>query len=153
MPIEVATQIRVFDQEEFHALDKKLMRMVFDVQNEFLSTKLTPDKRRQFSVVDSAWQAVNEESSWLRSKVMALLNDWGAFLEVSLYRDALTNFLGGPHPVTRAVPVYSGPRVLGEQKVYLLANDTAFALTAVTAQQSSMLEHQARFLKHTPLRF
>ena len=35
MPINVAAQIEVFGREEFHALDKKLMRIVFDVHNEF----------------------------------------------------------------------------------------------------------------------
>ena len=35
MSIEVATEIRVLGQEEFHALDRKLMGVVFDVHNEF----------------------------------------------------------------------------------------------------------------------
>lgn len=35
MPINVATEIQAFNQEQFHALDKKLMRIVFDVHNEF----------------------------------------------------------------------------------------------------------------------
>ena len=35
MPIEVNTQIRAFNQEEFHALDHQIMRVAFDVHNEF----------------------------------------------------------------------------------------------------------------------
>jgi len=35
MPIEISTEIRVFDQEEFHALDRRIMGVVFDVHNEF----------------------------------------------------------------------------------------------------------------------
>ena len=35
MPIEVNTRIQAFDQEEFHALDRRIMRVVFDVHNEF----------------------------------------------------------------------------------------------------------------------
>ena len=35
MPIEVSTQIRAFNQEEFHALDRQIMRVAFDVHNEF----------------------------------------------------------------------------------------------------------------------
>ena len=248
MPIEVATEIRVFNQEEFHALDRKLMGIVFDVHNEFgrffdevlykreiaarwveaglgtaelevkiagtnesfrrdysmdlllnhglmleakvaetltpshrtqglnylfltgmqharlvnlrpervehefLSTKLTPEKRRQFTVVDSAWRAVNAESVALRKRVISLLSDWGAFLEVSLYRDALRISLVG-RTRSLAVPVNSGVRLLGEQSVHLLTGDTAFAFTAVTADRNSMAEHQLRFLNHTPLRF
>src|SRR6266550_4017428 len=35
MSIEVATEIRVLGQEEFHALDRRLMAVVFAVHNEF----------------------------------------------------------------------------------------------------------------------
>src|SRR5215510_5561805 len=35
MPIKVATEIQVFDQEHFHSLDRHLMRIIFDVHNEF----------------------------------------------------------------------------------------------------------------------
>ena len=35
MPIEVATTIQALDQETFHALDHRVMRVVFDVHNEF----------------------------------------------------------------------------------------------------------------------
>src|SRR6266436_5171698 len=35
MPIEISTEIRVYDQDEFHTLDRRIMRVVFDVHNEF----------------------------------------------------------------------------------------------------------------------
>src|SRR5882762_3394197 len=35
MPIEVSTGIQACDQEAFHALDRRIMRIVFDVHNEF----------------------------------------------------------------------------------------------------------------------
>jgi GxxExxY protein len=122
------------------------------VEHEFLSTRLTPDRRRQFTVVDSDWQGTDAESAWLRGKVFALLNDWGAFLEIALYRDAITHFLGGSERVLQPVPVRSRDRLLGEQAVHLLTPDTAFAFTASTADGTSMADHQRRFLKHTPLR-
>ena len=249
MPIEVATKIHVLGQEEFHALDRKLMGIVFDVHNqfgrfldevlykreiaarwieqglgtaesevrisvahetfrkdyrvdllfnsalmleakarealcpadraqglnylfltemnhgrlvnlrpervehEFLSTKLTPEKRRQFEVVEMGWRPVNPESELLRGKLMELLRDWGAFLETGLYRDAITHFLGGPERVVTKVPVHSAGRLIGEQSVHLLARDTGFAITALTSNRQAMQDHQVRFLKHTPLRF
>ncbi|HEU0038594.1 MAG TPA: GxxExxY protein [Verrucomicrobiae bacterium] len=249
MSIEVATEIRVLGQEEFHALDRKLMAVVFDVHNEFgrfldealykreiaarwldarlgtaerevritvtyasfrkdysmdllfnhglmleakvaeaivaahrtqglnylfltgmqharlvnlrpervehefLSTRLTAERRRQFAVVDAGWRAVNDESTWLREKVVSLLSEWGTFLEVALYRDAVTHFLGGSERVVQSVPVRSRGRWLGEQLVHLLTDDTAFAFTAITSDRSSMEDHQIRFLKHTPLCF
>ena len=249
MPIKCFAEIRVLDQEEFHALDKRLMRVVFDVHNEFgrfldevlykreiaarwleaglgtaeceprisvthesfrkdysmdllfnhgimleakaaesitpahraqglnylylsgmqharlvnlrpervehefLSTQLTPERRRHFRIMDSNWQFVNEESKWLREKLIALLTDWGAFLETGLYREALMHFLGGPGHVIRPIAVHSANRLLGEQLAHLLTDDTAFAITALCGNISSMQEHQMRFLRHTPLRF
>src|SRR5437016_3079739 len=34
------------------------------VEYEFVSTRLTPEKRKQFTVFDGAWQKVNAESLW-----------------------------------------------------------------------------------------
>src|SRR6266478_1879052 len=35
MPIEVSTEIKPCDQEEFHAMDRRIMGVVFEVHNEF----------------------------------------------------------------------------------------------------------------------
>ncbi len=35
MPIDVGTDIRVLDQEEFHSLHRKILGIIFDVHNEF----------------------------------------------------------------------------------------------------------------------
>lgn len=123
------------------------------VQYEFLSTQLTNEKRRQFSITKLGWREVNDESGWLRKKLIELLEDWGAFLEVGLYREAITHFLGGPERVITPVPVHSGERILGYQSVHLLTPDTAFAFTAMPGERATMEDHQRRFLKHTPLRF
>jgi GxxExxY protein len=249
MPIQVTTQVRVFDQAEFHAQAEKRLRIVFDVHNEFgrfldealykseiaarwvaaglggverevrinlshedfqksyfmdalfnrgllleakaaetlvanhraqglhylflggmkhgllvnlrpervehefLSTSLTPEERRRFTLVDVGWRAVNEESVFLREKLTALLRDWGVFLEISLYREAMTHFLGGPQKVVRTVPVRSADRLIGHQPVHLLTSDTGFAFTALPQNRTAMADHQQRFLRHTPLRF
>jgi GxxExxY protein len=198
MPIKVFADVRVFNQEEFHALDRRVMRVVFDVHNdfgrlleesiyqleiasrlaklgmvpvehevriqvahdsfakdyymdlllasgvpvelktvetlapahraqalnylllaglrhgrlvnlrpervqhEFVSTSLTPEERRKFSLVDAEWRAVSAKAAWLRETVIEVLHDWGAFLEVTLYRDAITHFLGGNETVHRS---------------------------------------------------
>jgi GxxExxY protein len=249
MPIEIATEIKTFNQSEFHALAAKLLRVVFDVHNEFgrfldealykneiaarwnsagfgeaqrevrisvsfetfrkdyfmdllfnrglmleaktaealspvhrsqglnylflagmkhallanlrpesveheyLSTTLTHNDRREFTIVDAGWQAINEESVFLREKLSSLLADWGAFLEVNLYRDAITHFLGSADKVVRRIEVFSRGRLLGNQSVHLLSHDTAFAFTAIPKRRASMHDHQFRFLKHTPLRY
>jgi GxxExxY protein len=249
MPINVASEIEIFSREEFHALDKKLMRIVFDVHNdfgrfldealykseiaarwltsglgtaerevrisvthesfrkdysmdllinrglmleakaaevlagahraqglnylfltgmnhgrlanfrtervehEFLSTRLTPEKRHRIVIQDSDWKTVNPESSWLREKLVEMLDDWGAFLETGLYREAITYFPGGPQCVVQPVPIHSNGLLVGSQQVHLLTGDSAFAFTAITGKHSTMQQHQTRFLKLTPLRF
>jgi GxxExxY protein len=247
MPIEIATEINVFHQQEFHAHTEKLLRIIFDVHNqfgrfldetlykseigarwaetgsgmaarevrmtvrhetfrkdyfmdmlfnqglmleakvaealaaghraqglnylflagmkhgllanlrpervehEFLSTTLTPTERRRFAFVDAGWHTVNEESKRLRERIAALLADWGAFLEVGLYREAITHLFGGAERVIVRVPVYSGERLVGQQSVHCLTPDTGFAFTALPGERTGMEEHQRRFLKHTPL--
>jgi len=122
------------------------------VQHEFVSTGLTDERRREFSVFDTSWKDVNTESAWLRSKVVDLLRDWGAFLEVALYRDAITHFIGGPEKVVTPVEISSSRGVLGEQDVHLLAPDTAFAISAVTDRIDATRQHQLGFLRHSALR-
>ena len=121
------------------------------VEHEFISTNLTLERRRQFTVMDDNWQDCNAESAWLRQKMLDLLHDWGAFLEVNLYRDALTFFLGGVAAVQQPVEVSSGARSLGSQMLRLLTDDTAFAMSAVTGEPEQYGTHLARFLRHTRL--
>jgi len=121
------------------------------VQFELVSTTLTPETRRQYVVDEDRWQSVNEQSSWMRQKMIDLLNDWGAFLGLDLYRDAITHFLGGMGAVVRKVYVCSGEQLLGEQEVRLLTDDTAFRFSAMTDSTDGMRIHLERFLAHTPL--
>jgi GxxExxY protein len=248
MPIEVSAGIRVYDQEEFHALDRRIMAVVFGVHNEFgrlldeelykreiaarcagiglepaerevrirvghqgfvkdylmdllvchgfmleakvaerlvaahrgqalnylllaglrhgrlvnlrtervqhefVSTTLTPEERRRIRVVDGEWVETNAASGQLKAKLVALLEDWGGFLDVNLYREALVHFLGGAGAVYRAVEVFSGSRRVGAQRLNLLDEDTGFALTMKAGGGGGMREHLGRLLEHTRLK-
>jgi GxxExxY protein len=123
------------------------------VQYEFVSTRLTPELRHRFTVVDQEWEAVNEKSKWLHAKLFELLSDWGAFLDGGLYRDALIHFLGGMASVNKPVEVFSGSRCLGVQKLNLLDEQTAFALTTLQSDSEPMRENLERLLRHTHLEF
>jgi len=123
------------------------------IQDEFVSTRLGPVARREFSVVDSGWIEPNEPSAWLKGQFIELLRDWGAFLEVGLYREAIVHFLGGPEAACPEIEVLDGPRPVGHQRVCLLTDDTAFSCTALTRDRDTMREHQLRFLAHSRLRF
>ncbi len=248
MPIEVSARIQVYEQEEFHALDRRIMGVVFEVHNEFgrlmdeelykceiaarcvangvepaerevrirvshddfikdyfmdllfchgfmleakvverlvaahrgqalnylllaglkhgrlinlrteraqhefVSTTLTPEERRRFSVEEGDWVELNVESRQLKARTIALLEDWGAFLDVNLYREALVHFLGGAASVCKAVEVFSGSRRVGAQNLNLLNEDTAFALTTKQEGAGAMRDHLGRLLEHTRLK-
>jgi GxxExxY protein len=90
------------------------------VQHEFVSTTLTPEERRRLSVVESGWVEMNAESRQLKARTIELLEDWGGFLDVNLYREALVHFLGGAGSGCQAVEVFSGSRRVGTQNPQLL---------------------------------
>jgi hypothetical protein len=90
--------------------------------------------------------------SFIKDHFMELLADWGAFLDVNLYREALVHFLGGPSVVCRAVEVFSGSRRLGTQNLNLLNEDSGFALTTKPRDTGAMRDHLTRLLHHTRLK-
>jgi GxxExxY protein len=121
------------------------------VDRRFVSTSLTKKERCRFRIVDKGWNPVMPECHQIRVWILALLEDWGAFLDFRLYRDAITHFLGGSEKVLKRLPVTSGSRVIGQQHAHMLTNDFAFALSATKKDWKGMIDHQQRFLKHTSL--
>lgn len=75
------------------------------VDKRYVSTTLDLAERRRFNVDDSDWQAINESSRRLRHVLLQLLADWGAFLQTSLYREAIVHFFGGPSVALRRIPI------------------------------------------------
>lgn len=118
----------------------------------FVSTQLTPMSRRRITIEDSVWRLVNSRSRILKHRLAELLHDWGAFLECNLYREALNHSSDGEAVVVRRIPVLAGGRMIGEQAVHMVDDDTAFALTSITKPTEGMRLHLERFLAHTPLR-
>lgn len=121
------------------------------VKHQFVSTTLDQGERRRFTVFDSEWQNIHEPSRWLRERFVQLLADWGAFLQISLYREAIFHWLGGPERALRRIPIFDGDVPLGTDEVCLLTDDTAIALTALKDGQRQMQDHLQRFLRHTRL--
>jgi GxxExxY protein len=121
------------------------------VAHRFVSTTLDQQERRRFRIHDGDWSPINEPSRWFREVIPALFADWGAFLQVSLYREAIIHFLGGPAVALRKIPIYDGDQSLGFDEVCLLCDDTALAITALTDGQRQMRDHLQRFLGHTRL--
>ncbi len=123
------------------------------VEWEFVSTTLDAAQRRRFCIVDDEWRELDVASGTFRRKLIELLEDWGAFLEISPYREAMNHLLNGPNAEPGEVELWDGVRLLGRQKIGLVIGDTAFRLTAVTKSIEQMAQHQRRFLAHTRLPF
>ncbi len=121
------------------------------VQHQFVSTTLDLAERRRFAIHEADWRPINEPSRWLRETIVRLLSDWGTFLQVALYREAIIHFLGGPQVALHKVPVFDGDQSLGFDEVCLLCDDTALALTALPDGQQRMRDQLRRFLGHTRL--
>ena len=82
---------------------------------------------------------------------MALLRDWGGFLSIALYQEAIEHFLGGREMVEIPVDFVVDAQVVGRQRLRLLDGTTAFAITVVKDNPQLYEEHLRRLLKHTPL--
>ena len=121
------------------------------VEHRFVSTQLTPDRRRQYQIDTSRWIADDSAADWLHERMLQLLDDWGAFLEVTLYRDAIIHFLGGSALVCKPVEVVSGAVTLGTQNLFLLTDRAAFSISAIITNSLEYEYHLSRFLCHTHL--
>jgi GxxExxY protein len=122
------------------------------VQHEFVSTTLTPADRQRFTVHRDRWKATGSPSQRFQDLLIELLTDWGCFLQLSLYYDALVHFFGGPDQVIQEIPVVRDERQVATQRVHLLDPDTAFKLTAVAEGLDTLEKHLRRFLRHTKLK-
>lgn len=122
------------------------------LEHEFVSTRLTQITRRQFDINLDQFCCQSAECSRLLDVLARLLNEWGAYLDPKLYRDALTHFLGGPEKVIQKVPITGNGKVFGKQEMRLLNAETAFAVSALTHDTRLVSSHERRLLEHTNLR-
>ncbi|MEK7675330.1 MAG: GxxExxY protein [Verrucomicrobiota bacterium] len=121
------------------------------VEYEFVNTRLTPEERRAFTTDTTRWHKLSPACAALRETLLELLREWGAFLDLTLYQEALTWFLGGEDQVMQRLEIHRDGRVLGTQRVPVHARGIAFRLTAHTENLDRAESHLSRFLRHTNL--
>jgi GxxExxY protein len=123
------------------------------VEHEFVNTTLTCAERTAFAVDDADWIECSGGALRLKEQTVAILRDWGTALEIPLYTEALTHFLGGFAVVVQEVKIFWMGRPVGRQKVRLAAPDTSFRITQIDDpdQICRFEEHLRRFLMHTEL--
>jgi hypothetical protein len=121
-------------------------------QYAFVSTRLTPERRRRYRVEDALWHDTDSDGAWLRKTMLDLLADWGAFLPAELCRQAVVHLRGGDENVVRTIEIADGSRAIGSQRAHLLNPAAAFKLSAVTRDPAAHEQQLRKFLSHTHLR-
>ena len=121
------------------------------VEHEFVNCIRRRSHLRNPSVTDDQWDSATPGAGKFRDLLLALIQDWGAGLELALYEEALTHALGGEAVVVCAVPVSGSTGLLGHHPMRLVTPDTAFKLTAFSDVTSAFAAHARRLLAHTPL--
>ena len=122
------------------------------VETRFINTALTSEARRRLEASTRRWWEIDDTSRAFRDILVGLLADWGGFLEIQLYVDALIHFLGGEETVIRTVPVTRNGVRLGCQRFHFIGTDVAFRLTAFTDDALAYEQQLRSLLAHTPLR-
>lgn len=122
------------------------------VESRFVSTGLTPEKRYDYTIDDQYWQELDEDSIRLKELMVNLLNEWGAFLDTSLFYDAIEHFFGGEENVVKTIEARNGTRVMGRQKVHLINSEIAFKISSMTRDEKYYEHHLRQFLQYTLLK-
>jgi GxxExxY protein len=122
------------------------------VESRFVNTSLTAEARRELTVDSRRWRPTGPASQALQTTLLELLEDWGGFLELRLYLEALTHFLGGEEKVVRMVGLRRNGVPLGNQRFHLVSEDTAFRLTALTEGAENYEPQLHSLLRLSPLR-
>ena len=122
-----------------------------DVEHEFVNALTPREIRREFVMESSRWKEICPQAGLLRQTLIDVLHDWGTGLELPLYEEALTHFLGGEAAVIHKVNVFLDGHQLGHQPFRVAAPNVAFKLTAFDGPLEPFEEHAGLLLRHTSL--
>ena len=118
------------------------------VQHEFVNATIPLSERIQFAVSKQSWQETDGFTEREVDLVIAILSDWGTCLDLGLYEEALTHFLGG----FATTDVLDGTQSLAKQRIRQCAPGIGIKVTSLN-DDLIIFEHHARsFLQHTSLR-
>lgn len=121
------------------------------MQYEFVSTTITPADRRGYTFGFGCWIDLDEDSRWLSRMMRRLIQEWGVFLDVNLFCDAIEHFRGGTAHVVRPIQIVRGGRDAGRQLAHLMNPRTAFKFSAVSKNVDEFEKRLRKFLSTTSL--
>ncbi len=119
---------------------------------EFVSTNLTFKDRMNYNLNTNEFINLSNNSKLFFDIISDLLNDWGAFLDVDLYREATIYFLGGKDEVIKPIEILRQDRIVGQQKICKLDEKIAFHFSGLKKYFISYETNIRRILNHTNLK-
>jgi|APTNR8051073442_1049403.scaffolds.fasta_scaffold03059_2 GxxExxY protein len=122
------------------------------VGHEFVNCPKRLVDLRNPKIYDQRWDSRVAGAEAFRDQLMPLISDWGAGLEVSLYDEAVTHFLGGEGQVILPVPVMGKKGHLADQRMRMVAPEVAFKITALQERLDEFEVQARKFLQHTTLK-
>jgi GxxExxY protein len=122
------------------------------IGHEFVNCPNRLVELRYPEIFDRRWEPRLAGADPFREHLSALIADWGAGLETSLYEEAVTHFLGGENDVLLPVPVLGKKGHIADQRMRLAAPDVAFKITGLTGQQNEFETQARKLMKHTTLK-
>lgn len=156
MPIECGVEIERLGQERFHALDKDVMRHAFDIHNSM--GRFCDERICQEDLARRCRLAGLSVERDVPLKVIpgdfcktigSLLDEWGAFLDANLYREALLHFFNKSGCGLQSVDIAVEGQVVGAQQMCVLERETIWHVSAVRNHVESYKTHLLRLLNHT----
>ena len=117
------------------------------IGREFVNCKWRLKDLRDPTILEHNWLPGIPQALHFQEVLIALIRDWGACLDLALYEEAVTHFMGG-ESVLQDIQVND----IGSQRARLIAPDVSFKITALPENTDAFVSHARRFLSHTPLR-
>ncbi|MEQ1824788.1 MAG: hypothetical protein ABL921_02550 [Pirellula sp.] len=72
-------------------------------------------------------------------------------LDLSIFEEALVHCLGGEEALNSLVPVFGSSGQLSEQRMFLVASNVTFRLTAFPNREDVFELHARRLIEHTSI--
>ncbi len=122
------------------------------VDSEFVNCHQRLHDLRAPSIDTTAFESKMPGAEFFHDTLVALARDWGVGLEIALYEEALTHFLGGDEHVLQPVSAMGRKGHLHDQKMRLVAPDVTFKLTALADEDNNFELHARRLMEHATLK-
>ena len=121
------------------------------VEYQFVSTTLKQEDRYSFNINSLEWRTKSRQCTRVVEILTDLLREWGTFLDLHVYNEALLYFLGGADTIVAPVKIYFNGKTVGMQKMHLLDSKTAFHLSAITRSLKGYEANMRRLIKHSEI--